>query len=1212
MQDTIALQQTASTRAVVYWCLLLGGLMIPSSLDMVEWQGTSATHNVMELTSAVMAFIVGAFVLRYYRAQRHPSILLIAAGFLGAGMLDGFHGLVAIPALAGVFDTPQVDITAWSWFASRLFLASMLLLSCIDRRRLATAGERGQTHPGLRLFGPLLVAAIIIFALENAPLPSGYVPGMVLHRPQELIVAAVFMLALISAMRGGAWRQNVFAHWIILSILTGLICHVLIMPLSSAPFDAQFDAAHATKLISYALALTGCVLSLMMDTPVTVNDAAATPVRHGMSLGIGTKTAILCGLVALLAVTPTAIQSSRTMHQMVLQVGMDQLAEESRATGTALDRRLANAERDLLALATTGPIAGLYRARRDGGFDKQQGGSAEHWQLSLTGLLQNWVVTHPEYRAIRYVDAESGEVLAQLGVDDAPSASDIDLTGGDIPDGISWSRIVSRAANGNDMQPLLTADVTLPAYSDDGLRIGVFRLRLDVTDILTGASDNDARRYVVDDTGVFLIHADGAAPSGARRLATEFPGLIGQLTSPDAGGAVLLDDDGAREVAAGIYRSDTRNSRQPLLFISSRSRDAIELPAAEIGRQRRLSGQLTFTLAIVIGWFVAQLLARPVQTLARAAQEFGQTGRRPDIPVTTHDEVGRLGVALGRMMGQVEQRSRQLEEQAEQRRLDLHTIAAAEARYRAVIDNMADAQVICDSHGTILSFNPAAEEIFGYTKDEAIGQSASILLPEPLKSRLKSNIDHYLQTGQRSNTSQKHENESEAVRKDGSLFPVALRFDIFEIDSERFFSVMIKDITDAKQIRERLQRLATAVESAAEGIVILDAESRIQYVNPAFLRYTQHSIEELQGRRASDISAPEADPEKISALREAMACGETWSGILNIRRPDGRLHSEETTVSPIRDPASGRITNYVSVIRDVTERIQMEQQLRQAQKLESIGQLAAGIAHEINTPTQYVSDNTVFLQRAFAGLMDAVAAGNALLATARTGQVDDDAITTAEAAFKKAKLDFLQKQVPPAFEQSLEGLEQVSRIVSAMKEFSHPAQDKTGLDLNRAIQSTITVASSEWKYVAEMHTEFDESLPHVPCLPGEFNQVILNIIVNAAHAIGDVVGDGADGRGQITVTTRHVDDYAEIRIGDTGAGMSEDVRARIFDAFFTTKEVGKGTGQGLAIAYNVIVDKHDGTIDVESAPGAGTTFVIRLPLTAPADDADGSAAEKAA
>ena len=168
-----------------------------------------------------------------------------------------------------------------------------------------------------------------------------------------------------------------------------------------------------------------------------------------------------------------------------------------------------------------------------------------------------------------------------------------------------------------------------------------------------------------------------------------------------------------------------------------------------------------------------------------------------------------------------------------------------------------------------------------------------------------------------------------------------------------------------------------------------------------------------------------------------------------------------------------------------------------------------------------------------------------------------------------------------------------------MKDFSHPATDRTPLDINRAMASTATVASNEWKYVAELVTSFDPALPQVPVMPGDFNQVILNMIVNAAHAISDVVGDGGNGRGTITLSTRRVDDWAEIRISDTGCGMTPETAARIFDPFFTTKAVGKGTGQGLAIAHNVIVDKHGGAIKVESTPGAGTTFVIRLPLDVP-------------
>jgi signal transduction histidine kinase len=173
----------------------------------------------------------------------------------------------------------------------------------------------------------------------------------------------------------------------------------------------------------------------------------------------------------------------------------------------------------------------------------------------------------------------------------------------------------------------------------------------------------------------------------------------------------------------------------------------------------------------------------------------------------------------------------------------------------------------------------------------------------------------------------------------------------------------------------------------------------------------------------------------------------------------------------------------------------------------------------------------------------------------------------------------------------------VSRIVQAMKEFSHPSTaEKTPVDLPRAIENTLTVARNEWKYVAEVVTDFDPALPAVRCLPGEVNQMLLNLIVNAAHAIGDVVGTGGERKGTLTVTTRRVGNWAEIRVSDTGTGIPAKIRERVFDPFFTTKPVGKGTGQGLAIAHAVVVDKHGGQITLETEEGRGTTFIVRLPL----------------
>ena len=265
-----------------------------------------------------------------------------------------------------------------------------------------------------------------------------------------------------------------------------------------------------------------------------------------------------------------------------------------------------------------------------------------------------------------------------------------------------------------------------------------------------------------------------------------------------------------------------------------------------------------------------------------------------------------------------------------------------------------------------------------------------------------------------------------------------------------------------------------------------------------------------------------------------------------------------------------------------------------AQKLEAIGQLASGIAHEINTPAQYVSDNVTFLMRAFRGLTESLTAYQLLGAAVKAGLPTEAPLAEAEATASRAKLDYLLRQVPRALEQSLEGLTRVTSIVGAMKEFSHPSQGtKAPWDLAEMIQTTLTVSRSEWKYVADVAFDLDAKLEPVPCLRDELNQVFLNLIVNAAHAIAEA--KPAQG-GRIRVTSRAEANTVIVTIHDNGAGIPEHIQHKVFDPFFTTKPVGKGTGQGLSIARSIVVEAHGGTLAFETEPGQGTAFTIRLPI----------------
>lgn len=309
-----------------------------------------------------------------------------------------------------------------------------------------------------------------------------------------------------------------------------------------------------------------------------------------------------------------------------------------------------------------------------------------------------------------------------------------------------------------------------------------------------------------------------------------------------------------------------------------------------------------------------------------------------------------------------------------------------------------------------------------------------------------------------------------------------------------------------------------------------------------------------------------------------------------------RQRVAELTLHPLRSHLDV-VVGVVIVGADVTERKVLEDQVRQSQKLEAIGQLAAGIAHEINTPVQFVSHNVTFFKESWAKLLPLLACTRSLGTTPTMQAANAQVLTGFWAAAQPIDLEYLMKEIPPAIDETLDGLQRISKIVRAMKEFSHPhSNQRLDADINAAIQTTVTVSRSEWKDVAELETEFDPNLPLVPCIVDQLNQVVLNILVNAAHAVADVVGDGSNGKGRITVRTRMVEGFAEIAISDTGAGIPPEIQGRVFEPFFTTKELGKGTGQGLALAHSIIVNQHGGRIWLESEPGRGTVFLIRLPL----------------
>ncbi|MCB0197086.1 MAG: PAS domain S-box protein [Anaerolineae bacterium] len=506
------------------------------------------------------------------------------------------------------------------------------------------------------------------------------------------------------------------------------------------------------------------------------------------------------------------------------------------------------------------------------------------------------------------------------------------------------------------------------------------------------------------------------------------------------------------------------------------------------------------------------------------------------------------------------------------------------------IEQTADGVVITDAKGLIVYVNPAFEGRTGYTLDEVRGKDMRILKSGKHDQAFYQALWNTIRAGQiwRGRVINR--------KKDGTLYTEDMVITPVRDKQNTIINYVVVKRDVSRELELENQN-AQIIESISDHIYVMDVKANGQPV----AGYFSSNVEALTGYPYENfvddwtfwptkLIHPD-DKEAAAAQLACLVAGQDSKVEYRLIRADGQVIWVRDS-GRVQDTDRGR-TIY-GVVSDVTKWKTLESQLVQAQKLESIGQLAAGIAHEINSPMQFIGDNVTFLEDSFSKMTTVLEKYQQLQ---QEGKMPPPLVAELEDLAGKVDLEFLLEEIPLAIEESLEGVARISKIVQAMRDFSHPGTvEKKSIDLNQAIESTITVTRNEWRYVADLETDFDADLPPVPCLPGEFNQVILNMVVNAAHAIKDVVGDKPVEKGKIRVSTGRSEGWAEIRIRDTGTGIAPDVKPRIFDPFFTTKDVGQGTGQGLAISYAVIVEKHGGTISVESEVGQGTTFVVRLPL----------------
>ena len=409
------------------------------------------------------------------------------------------------------------------------------------------------------------------------------------------------------------------------------------------------------------------------------------------------------------------------------------------------------------------------------------------------------------------------------------------------------------------------------------------------------------------------------------------------------------------------------------------------------------------------------------------------------------------------------------------------------------------------------------------------------------------------------------------------------------LDNERIARDMQERTEELERSREQHRMIAEATRAIPFEIDV--AQGRFNYVGAQAESLLGFPLARWQENRFLDVLLPRDRETAVRRQFDECAPG-NFEALSSVMTPDDRVVELRWTVS-CELVRGTRLLRGLMI--DVTESHRLVREIAQGQKLESVGRIAAGVAHEINTSVQFISDSVRFVRHALKDVPHAVAGYRALAVDALTGQDVAAAARKANETDEAADVDYFLKNAPDALDRALEGINRVGSVVKSMTEFAHPDAQKADIDVVRAVRTTLNMARNEYKNVAELDTDFAD-VPPVHCHAGDINQVVLNLVLNAAHAITDVV-KGTGNKGRITVRTRAIGDYVEVSVSDTGAGIPESVRPRIFEPFVTTKEVGRGTGQGLALSRGIVVEKLQGSLHFETETGRGTTFFIRLPVS---------------
>ncbi len=760
-------------RVISYVVLGLGLTILYALLRGSQWQGSTVMHSIMELAATILAFTVGYVAIKRYNATNKYTFLIIGAGFLGTGFLDGYHALVTSAPIKGYLPSDLPALIPWSWVASRLFLSIMLLLSYLGWRRIQKFGEAGKVDKNVVYIGTFILSILSCFFFIFVPLPRAYYPEIIFHRPEEFLPALLFLITLIGLLHKGSWRNDTFEHWLVITLIVNIVAQAVFMSFSGRLFDMEFDAAHLLKKVSYICALTGLILSIR-DIPnekkeeeenKSLGDNLMVSDDLRVGIGLGGKLIILISILVVIAVGTTGAVAYKNFINNAVKFKLFELTTESHITGIKFTTSINALSKDAAYISNSSSLKELVQQ-----LDSDSKTKAVE---RIATLFSHKMNEESEYIMLRFIDRKGNEIVRVKKVNGIITNIKTDK----LPNKrfSKYFKEGIRQKNNNVYLSDLTLNREFGVISKPHLPVihavatisidkekrprGVLVINRDMRPLLRETAKGQevgSTIYVTNSQGRFIIHPNKDKTfsfdigKADHTMEKEFLEAFSSIkNNRNDTGSLKLNRRNSKDFLVGYYKArfDPQNhSRFFSVYSLAEYKGFVALSVAG-GRQFLIVSAIVMGLAILVGWIFAHMLTGPMSYIARGAILFGLTGRLLTLPEKAGGEVGLLARSFTDMTTQVRERAAELNKEIQERKETELRLRDREERLHSILDTAADGIITINSKGTVLTFNPAAERIFGYTNDEVIGRNINMLMPSPYHEEHDSYLNHYMDTG---------------------------------------------------------------------------------------------------------------------------------------------------------------------------------------------------------------------------------------------------------------------------------------------------------------------------------------------------------------------------------------------------------------------------------------------------------------------------------